>query len=80
MIGLSALDRPEVRELATKGSPRLLSMVGRAFGLGEAEQRALVNGRFPTWFWIGSGVALGLVAGLYVERQWPGKIFKTKGK
>jgi len=75
MMGLpAALERPDVQEMATKGSPRLLSMVGRAFGLGQAEQQALVKGNFPTWFWITAGVAVGVVVGIQVQKRWPEKV------
>lgn len=74
MIGLSALERPEVQELAAKGSPKLLSMVGRAFGLGQAEQQALVKGNFPTWFWVTAGLTIGVVVGIQVQKRWPDKV------
>jgi hypothetical protein len=80
MIGLSALERPEVQQLVNQGSPKLLSMVGRAFGLGQAEQQALVKGQFPTWLFLAAGLAVGFVVGIETEKRWPGKVLGGKGK
>ena len=78
MIGLSALGNPEIQKLAVQGSPKLLNAVGRVFGLGQAEQQALSQGKFPVWFWITSGLIVGAGLGIYVERTWPGKVFGGK--
>jgi len=71
MISLSA---SEIQKLASNGSPTLLHMVGRAFGLGQAEQTALSNGNIPGWFWVTAGLLGGVVIGIQVHKRWPEKI------
>ena len=71
MISLSAA---EVQKLASSGSPALLNVVGRAFGLGPAEQTALTNGNIPGWFWVTAGLLGGVVIGIQVRKRWPEKI------
>ena len=60
---------------ATKdGSPGLLHAVGRVFGLGQAEQNALVNKGVPGWLWLVGGLGVGIVAGIQIQSRWPSKV------
>lgn len=81
--GLSGQDIQTYANIAKQGSPALLSFVGRAFGLGQAEQQALVAGKFPTWMWILLGVGAGTAVGVYAQKRWPqhvGKVLKMGGR
>jgi hypothetical protein len=71
VISLSAA---EVQKIAASGSPALLNIAGRAFGLGQAETNALVKGNIPTWFWATAGVLGGIAIGIQVCKRWPDKI------
>ena len=66
----------EIQEIARNGSPQILHMVGRAFGLGQDERNALTQGKFPVWFWIATGGLVGIVAGMYAHKKWPNQIDK----
>lgn len=73
----------QAAELAKNGSPMLLQAVGRIFGLGEAERRALGQdgGGVPWWFWTVCGLGAGFVAGVRVYRRWPREVpVLIKGK
>lgn len=71
----------DVQRFAESGSPALLHIVGRAFGLGQEERDALAAGKIPTWFWVVSGIAAGFVVGVRVHRHWPSKVPQiVKGK
>lgn len=61
----------DLRQLTQNGSPALLRVVGRAFGLGTAEQDALLQGKIPAWLWIIAGFAGGAYAGAYAQKRWP---------
>ena len=61
----------DIERMSHKGSPALLSMAGRAIGLGADEQQALANGKLPAWFWVAAGVLGGVVIGVQVQRRWP---------
>lgn len=69
-----SLSPNDVQKLTESGSPALLHMVGRAFGLGQAEREALSKGSFPGWFWAVSGLVAGFVVGVQVYRRWPSKV------
>lgn len=62
-----------VLHAAKNGSPHLLRLAGRAFGLGEAEQTALVQGKLPFWLWITVGLAGGVLVGVQIQKHWPSK-------
>lgn len=72
-LSLSASD---VHQIASSGSPALIQIVGRAFGLGQAERDALSQGKIPGWFWATAGLAVGLVAGIQVYKRWPNQVPK----
>jgi hypothetical protein len=63
-MNLAALPYSQMLSAAQNGSPALLKVAGRAFGLGQAERTALVNGKIPGWFWAVGGVAIGVFAGV----------------
>lgn len=73
-MALPNLPYAQMIDVAQNGSPALLNVVGRAFGLGEAETRALSTGKIPAWFWLATGLAGGVWAGIQVHRRWPEKI------
>jgi hypothetical protein len=73
-MALPNLPYAQMIDVAQNGSPALLNVVGRAFGLGEAETRALSSGKIPAWFWLATGLAGGVWAGIQVHRRWPEKI------
>lgn len=75
--GLSGQDIQTYASIAKQGSPALLGFLGRAFGLGQAEQQALTQGKFPAWFWILLGVGAGTVAGVYAQKKWPHHVAKV---
>lgn len=64
----------DLQQLSQMGSPALLKAVGRAFGLGDAEQQALKNGNLPAWFWVTIGVLGGVVVGIQVQKRFPNKV------
>lgn len=69
-----------VAQVAANGSPELLSAVGRLFGFGDAEQRALVRGEFPRWSFFVLGAAVGVVAGVLAQRRFPEQVQKVFGR
>ena len=69
----------QLAEVAKHGSPAMLSAVGRLFGLGQGEQQALVNGKFPAWSVLLVGLAGGFVVGAYAYRKWPSAMGKVVG-
>lgn len=69
----------QLEQIATHGSPLLLRSMGRLWGMGTAEQDALVRGRFPGWALMLVGLGGGLVAGAMVYRKWPKVIGKVLG-
>lgn len=73
-MALPNLPYAQMMDVAQNGSPALLGVVGRAFGLGEAETRALSNGKIPGWFWLTAGLAGGVWIGIQVHQKWPSKI------
>lgn len=73
-MALPNLPYAQMIDVAQNGSPALLSVVGRAFGLGEAETRALSTGKIPGWFWLAAGLAGGVWAGIQLHDRWPDKI------
>lgn len=73
------LSLDDVRAIARDGAPMLLQALGRVYGLGPNERRALGgagNGGsgLPTWTWVLLGIAAGVVAGARVEHAFPGKL------
>lgn len=56
------------------GSPDLLAAVGRAFGLGQAEQKALAKNGVPSWVLLVLGVGGGVVLGVYLQKKHPSLI------
>jgi hypothetical protein len=74
-----SLSLDDVRVIARDGAPMLLQALGRVYGLGPNERRALGgngSGGLPTWTWVLFGVAAGVVVGSRVEHAWPGKLPK----
>lgn len=66
--------------VATNGSPEMLTSVGRLFGFGDAEQKALLRGEFPRWSIFVLGAAVGAVAGILVQRRFPEQVTKVLGR
>jgi hypothetical protein len=72
-----AISLDEVRAIARDGAPMLLQALGRVYGLGPTERRALSGsegGGIPSWTWVLFGVAAGVVVGARVQRAWPDKL------
>jgi hypothetical protein len=53
------------------GSPGLLRAVGRAFGLGQADQEAMAQGAVPPWLWLVLGVGAGVAVGVQLQKRAP---------
>lgn len=66
-------------EAARNGSPALLSSLGRLFGFGSDEQKALMRGDFPVWTFALVGVVGGVAAGIYLQRKFPQQVSKVLG-
>jgi len=66
-------------QVAANGSPELLSSFGRLFGFGDAEQKALVRGEFPRWSIFALGAAVGIAAGIAIQRRFPEQVGKVVG-
>jgi hypothetical protein len=73
MIDPTRIDYSQMARVARDGSPMLVHAVGRMFGLGPAERRALgADGSgVPTWTWVLLAVGVGFVAGARVQKRWP---------
>jgi len=65
-----------LEQFALTGSPLLLNSLGRVFGLGQEEQRAIAQGGFPTWALVALAAGAGFLLGAYVHDRYP---FVTKG-
>lgn len=65
--------------VAQHGSPLLVNSLGRLFGLGQEEQKALVKGEFPRWAVFAIGLGAGVVAGIMVQRKFPSQVSKVLG-
>jgi hypothetical protein len=76
---LGGLSSSELHTIATKGSPTVLHVVGRAFGLGQTERDALARGAFPAWLWIVLGGVVGVAVGVQVQKRWPRQVTKLTG-
>ena len=70
----------QLEQIATSGSPLLLRSLGRLYGMGTAEQDALVRGRIPGWALMLVGLGGGFIAGAMVYRTWPDAMAKVLGK
>lgn len=62
-------DPSALMQAVEQGSPLVLRTAGRFLGLGQDEQRMLVNGEVPVWVWATGALALGVFAGVMVERH-----------
>lgn len=73
MIQQPPLNFGQVAEVAQNGSPLLLQALGRLYGIGSAERRALGQDGMgvPLWAWGGLAFALGAVAGIRLYRAKP---------
>lgn len=68
------LSYSELASIAQNGSPLLVNAVGRVFGIGPAERRALGRagaGGVPSWAWAGLAFVAGAVVGVRVYKRWP---------
>jgi hypothetical protein len=79
MLGNLPISASAIHSMTSNGSPMLIKAVGRAFGLADAEQSALVSGKIPTWFWVAIFATAGVVAGVQIHKRWPNKIPKAFG-
>ncbi len=61
----------QVRSFTSEGSPLLLRAAGRVFGMGQAEQQALMTGQIPWWVPTLAALAVGVVVGSRVQRKYP---------
>lgn len=73
---LGALPLGDIMHAAKNGSPALLSLAGRAIGLGADDQQALVGGRVPWWAITVGALAVGFVVGVRVEAKAPQSVPK----
>lgn len=67
----------DVERITKDGPPMLVSALGRLFGIGPAERRALGAegiGGVPGWSWGLLGVGVGFVVGVRVYKRWPNKV------
>jgi hypothetical protein len=67
----------DVERITRDGAPMVLQALGRVYGLGPRERRALgaTNGSgLPAWTWALLGIAAGFVAGARVQKAWPDKL------
>jgi hypothetical protein len=73
MIDPTRIDYGQVARLAQDGSPMLVHAVGRIFGLGPVERRALgADGSgVPMWTWALLAAGAGFVIGARVQQRWP---------
>ncbi len=69
----------DIAAVAKHGSPGMLHAAGRIFGLGQAEQQALVRGRLPRWLLFTVGIGGGVLLGIYADRRWPQQTRKLMG-
>ena len=72
-----SLHPDDIRAYAREGAPMLLQALGRVYGLGPSERRALGGnggGGIPSWTWALLGVAAGVVIGARVQKAWPDKL------
>lgn len=73
-IGLDQDKLIAMASIAKEGSPFLLKSLGRVVGLGDSEQKAILDGKIPWWAWAGLGLGVGFLAGARIERKYSGKI------
>lgn len=73
-IEMPKVDVAQVLAVAKEGSPLLLDVAGRAFGLGQAEREDLSAGKIPWWTWAVLGLAAGFTLGARMERKHRGKL------
>lgn len=64
---------------ARHGSPLLVSAVGRALGLGAAEQAELAQNGIPRWALFVVAAGCGLFLGAWAHRRWPKQVSKITG-
>lgn len=77
MIAGLPISGSDLGEIASKGSPTILRMAARVFGLGTAEQDALTKGQFPGWLWLILGGAAGAYLGVQAQKKYPHQVNKV---
>jgi hypothetical protein len=68
----------DIQQMA-QGSPAIVDMAGRAFGLAEEERKDLVSGKLPLWFWVTLGVVGGVLVGVQWHKRAPGSVPRLLG-
>jgi len=78
MINPGSIDLGQVSRIAQDGSPLLLQAIGRLYGVGPAERRALgADGTgVPSWTWAALAFAAGTLVGIRLYRAYPKHIPK----
>lgn len=73
MIDPTRIDYGRVASVARDGSPLLLQALGRLYGIGPTERRALgSNGTgVPTWAWVTLALGAGVIAGTRIQKAFP---------
>lgn len=77
-MDFSRIDYGQVARVAQEGSPLLLQAIGRFYGLGPSERRALgaEGAGVPSWAWAAIFLAAGVVIGARVQKKWPNRVPK----
>lgn len=63
----------------SQGSPAIIDMAGRAFGLAEEEREELTKGKLPLWFWATLFAVGGVLVGIQWQRRAPGSVPRLMG-
>lgn len=74
MIGnISNLDVKKAAASAADAAPLVLHALGRLYGLGPSERRALGGDGdgVPTWAWVSLALVAGAVIGSRVQKAYP---------
>lgn len=68
----------DLERLSNDGPDLIMRGLGRVFGLGPAERRALAGKTntpgVPGWAWATLAFGAGFVAAARIERRWPDRI------
>jgi hypothetical protein len=69
----------DLEHVAKYGPGLATTALGRVFGLGPAERRALAGdgmSSIPGWSWALLGLGAGVVVGIRIYKRWPDKVPK----
>lgn len=73
MIDPTKIPYGQVAQMAKNGSPFLLEALGRLYGIGPAERRALGQdgAGVPSWALIALSLGAGVIIGARVQKSYP---------